>query len=155
MLILKGGSFELEQATFGEVALRTEAGVSASAEIDAKIAGLDDWRGATLARVRRLIREADPDVVETIKWRKPSNPAGVPVWEHDGMICTGELYRDKVKLTFARGAGLDDPSGLFNSSLGGGTRRAIDMREGEAVDAEAFKALIVEAVALNLAHERG
>ncbi|MFL6773027.1 MAG: DUF1801 domain-containing protein, partial [Sphingomicrobium sp.] len=97
--------------------------MSASAEIDARIAGLNDWRGATLAQLRRLIREADPDVVETVKWRKPSNPAGVPVWEHAGMICTGELYKDKVKLTFARGAGLDDPAGLFNSSLGGGTRR--------------------------------
>ncbi|MFL6842496.1 MAG: DUF1801 domain-containing protein, partial [Sphingomicrobium sp.] len=83
--------------------------MSASAEIDARIAGLNDWRGATLAQLRRLIREADPDVVETVKWRKPSNPAGVPVWEHAGMICTGELYKDKVKLTFARGAGLDDP----------------------------------------------
>ncbi|MFL6728579.1 MAG: DUF1801 domain-containing protein, partial [Sphingomicrobium sp.] len=127
--------------------------MSASAEIDARIAGLNDWRGATLAQLRRLIREADPDVVETVKWRKPSNPAGVPVWEHAGMICTGELYKDKVKLTFARGAGLDDPAGLFNSSLGGGTRRAIDLREGEQIDAAAFKTLIREAVALNLAHK--
>ena len=129
--------------------------MSASEEIDAKIASLGDWRGATLARVRRLIREADPDVVETVKWRKPSNPAGVPVWEHAGMICTGELYQDKVKLTFARGAGLEDPSGLFNSSLGGGTRRAIDLREAEEIDGGAFKALIREAVALNLAHKAG
>jgi hypothetical protein len=129
--------------------------MSAAQEIDAKIAALGDWRGAAFARVRRLVHEADPDVVETIKWRKPSNPAGVPVWEHAGMICTGELYKDKVKLTFARGAGLDDPAGLFNSSLGGGTRRAIDVREGEEIDAGAFKALIREAVALNLAHKAG
>jgi hypothetical protein len=129
--------------------------MSAAEEIDAKIAALGDWRGAAFARVRRLVHEADPDVVETIKWRKPSNPAGVPVWEHAGMICTGELYKDKVKLTFARGAGLDDPAGLFNSSLGGGTRRAIDVREGEEIDDDAFKALIREAVALNLAHKAG
>ena len=129
--------------------------MSASDEIDAKIAALGDWRGATLARFRRLIREADPEVVETVKWRKPSNPAGVPVWEHAGMICTGELYKDKVKLTFARGAGLEDPTGLFNSSLGGGTRRAIDVRAGEEPDAAAFKALVGEAVALNLAHKAG
>ena len=129
--------------------------MSAAEEIDAKIAQLGDWRGSTLAEVRRLIREADPEVVEAVKWRKPSNPAGVPVWEHGGMICTGELYRDKVKLTFARGAGLEDPSGLFNSSLGAGTRRAIDLREGEGLDATAFKALIREAVALNLAHRAG
>ena len=129
--------------------------MSASAEIDAKIASLGDWRGATLAQLRRLIREADPDVVEAVKWRKPSNPAGVPLWEHAGMICTGELCKDKVKLTFARGAGLDDPAGLFNSSLGGGTRRAIDLREGDEIDAAAFKALVREAVALNLAHKAG
>ena len=129
--------------------------MSASAEIDAKIASLGDWRGATLAQLRRLIREADPDVVEAVKWRKPSNPAGVPLWEHAGMICTGELYKDKVKLTFARGAGLDDPAGLFNSSLGGGTGRAIDLREGDEIDAAAFKALVREAVALNLAHKAG
>jgi len=90
-----------------------------------------------------------PDVVETVKWRKPSNPAGVPVWEHGGIVCTGETYRDKVKLTFARGAALDDPARLFNASLDGGTRRAIDFREGDEVDEEAFKALIREAVALN------
>ena len=110
---------------------------------------LGDWRGAMLARLRRLIREADPDVVETVKWRKPSNPAGVPVWEHGGIVCTGETYREKVKLTFARGAALDDPDRLFNASLDGGTRRAIDFREGDEVDEEAFKALIREAVALN------
>ena len=119
-------------------------------EIDAKIAALGDWRGATLARMRRLIREADPAVEEDLKWRKPSNPAGVPTWSHAGILCTGETYKDKIKLTFARGAALDDPKGLFNSSLTGGTRRAIDIREGEEVDAEAFKALIRAAVALNL-----
>ena len=126
---------------------------AASKEIDAKIASLGDWRGATLARLRQLIKEADPEVAEAVKWRKPSNPAGVPVWEHGGMICTGETYKDKVKLTFARGAALDDPSALFNSSLTGGTRRAIDLSEGDDVDEAAFKALIREAVALNLAHQ--
>jgi hypothetical protein len=120
-----------------------------SEQIDAKIAGLGDWRGAALARIRRLILESDPDIVEEVKWRKPSNPAGVPVWERSGLICTGETYRDKVKLTFARGALLDDPSGLFNASLEGGTRRATDIREGEEIDATAFKALVREAVALN------
>jgi hypothetical protein len=124
-----------------------------SEEIDAKIASLGDWRGAALARVRRLIREADPDVVEAVKWRKPSNPAGVPVWEHAGLICTGESYKDKIKLTFARGAALDDPSRLFNSSLTGGTHRAIDIPQGGEFDEAAFRALIREAVALNLAHQ--
>ncbi len=118
--------------------------------IDAKIAELGDWRGETLARLRALINEADPEVVETVKWRKPSNPSGVPVWEHGGILCTGETYKDKVKLTFARGAALDDPARLFNSSLDGGTRRAIDIREGEAIDGEALKALVRAAVALNL-----
>ena len=127
--------------------------MSASKEIDAKIASLGDWRGAMLARVRRLIREADPEVAEGVKWRKPSNPAGVPVWEHAGLICTGETYKDKIKLTFARGATLEDPSGLFNSSLTGGTRRAIDIAEGTGPDETAFKALIRQAVALNLAHQ--
>ena len=126
--------------------------MTASEEIDSKIAALGDWRGAALAQVRRLIHEADPDVVEEVKWRKPSNPAGVPVWDHDGMICTGEIYRDKVKLTFARGAALGDPSRLFNSSLAGGTRRAIDIREGDRIDEKALKALIRGAVALNVAH---
>jgi len=97
--------------------------MTASEEIDAKLAKLGDWRGATLARMRRLIREADPQVVEELKWRKPSNPSGVPTWSHAGILCTGELYKDKVKLTFARGAALADPAGLFNSGLGGGTRR--------------------------------
>ncbi|MEA3016338.1 MAG: hypothetical protein QOI38_1060 [Sphingomonadales bacterium] len=125
-------------------------GESASALIDAKIAALGDWRGEALARIRALIREADPDAVETVKWRKPSNPAGVPVWEHGGMICTGEIYRDKVKLTFARGAALADAERLFNASLDGNTRRAIDIREGETPDGAALQALVREAVALNL-----
>jgi hypothetical protein len=108
-----------------------------------------DWRGETLARVRKIIREAEPDVTETVKWRKPSNPAGVPVWEHAGIICTGETYRDKVKLTFPRGAALKDPSGLFNASLDGNARRAIDIHEGETINATALKALVRAAVALN------
>ena len=128
--------------------------MSDSAEIDAKLATLGDWRGATLARMRRLIREADPDVVEELKWRKPSNPSGVPTWSHAGIICTGELYKDKVKLTFARGAALEDPKGLFNTGFGGGTRRAIDIPEGSEIDAVAFKALIGEAIAVNLAHKK-
>ena len=123
---------------------------SGSDLIDEKIAAIGDWRGAALARMRRLIREADPKVIEEVKWRKPSNPAGVPVWSHGGMICTGETYKDKIKLTFAKGASLPDPAGLFNSSLDGGTRRAIDICEGESVDEKAFKALIRAAVALNL-----
>jgi hypothetical protein len=122
--------------------------------IDAKIAGLGDWRGAALGRLRELIRAADPEVVEAVKWRKPSNPSGVPVWEHAGIVCTGETYKDKVKLTFARGASLEDPSGLFNSSLEGNTRRAIDIKEGDKVDEEAFKALIRAAVELNTANAK-
>ena len=122
---------------------------SGSDLVDSKIASLDDWRGRTLAELRKLIREADPDVVEEIKWRKPSNPGGVPTWSHDGIICTGETYKDKVKLTFARGASILDPSGLFNASLDAGTRRAIDIREGDRLDPNAFKALIRQAVAAN------
>src|SRR5262245_48811900 len=119
--------------------------------IDARIAALADWRGEALARVRALIREADPQVVEAVKWRKPSNAMlGVPVWEHDGIVCTGETYKDKVKLTFARGAALPDPAGLFNSSLDGNVRRAIDIHEGDKVDEAALKDLIRAAVALNL-----
>ena len=128
-------------------------GMTPSEEIDAKFAGLNDWRGASLARMRRLIREADPDVVEQVQWRKPSNPSGVPTWSHAGLICTGEVYTDKVKLTFARGAALEDPKGLFNTGFGGGTRRAIDLHEGEEVDAPVFKALIGEAIAANLARK--
>ena len=121
-----------------------EAGKAASEFIDAKIAELGDWRGETLARVRALIKKADPDVVEEVKWR------GVPVWSHAGILCTGETYKSAVKLTFARGASLDDPSGLFNSSLQGNTRRAIDIHEGEEIDEAAFKTLIGAAVALNV-----
>ena len=117
---------------------------SPSRQIDARIASLTDWRGETLARVRALIHEADPEVVETWKWR------GVPVWEHAGILCTGETWKTAVKLTFARGAALDDPSGLFNASLEGATRRAIDIHEGETIDGAALKALIRAAVALNL-----
>lgn len=123
--------------------------------IDERIAHLADWRGATLARVRKLILEADPEMVEAVKWRKPSNPSGVPVWSHAGIVCTGETYKAAVKLTFAKGAALDDPSRLFNASLEGNTRRAIDIREGETIDAEALKALIRAAVALNVAGKAG
>lgn len=117
--------------------------------IDEGIAALTDWRGEVLSRMRRLIKQADPEVVEEVKWRKPSNPAGVPVWSHDGIICTGETYKDKVKLTFLKGALLEDPAGLFNASLGGNARRAIDIQEGDEIDEEAFKALVRGAVALN------
>ena len=123
---------------------------SASALIDEKIKELGDWRGKTLLRIRALIKQADPEVVEELKWRKPSNPAGVPVWYHDGIICTGETYVNHVRLTFAKGASLKDPSGLFNSSLEGNVRRAIDIHEGEQVDEAALKDLIRAAVALNL-----
>jgi hypothetical protein len=123
--------------------ITTAAGESPSRLIDARIAALGDWRGATLAQVRALIKQADPDVVEEWKWR------GVPVWYHDGMICTGETYKSVVKLTFAKGASLADPSGLFNASLEGNTRRAIDLHEGETIDAGAFMTLIRAAVALN------
>jgi hypothetical protein len=122
---------------------------TASREIDARIRDLHDWRGDTLARVRRLIKQADPDVVEEVKWKKPSSPAGVPVWSHDGLICTGETFKSVVKLTFANGAALEDPSGLFNSSLEGNRRRAIDIREGERIDERALKALVRAAVAFN------
>jgi hypothetical protein len=118
-------------------------GKSPSQLIDARIAELDDWRGELLSRLRALVKQADPDIVEEWKWR------GVPVWEHDGMVCTGETYKNVVKMTFAKGAALDDPSGLFNSSLEGNTRRAIDFREGEEVDEAALKRLVRAAVALN------
>jgi hypothetical protein len=125
------------------------AGESSARLIDAKIKALGDWRGETLARVRRVIKEANPDVVEEVKWRKPSNPMGVPVWEHEGIICTGETYKAAVKLTFAKGASLKDPSSLFNASLEGNMRRAIDIHEGDKIDEKALKALIRAAVALN------
>jgi hypothetical protein len=120
-------------------------GQSASDLISRKIAELDDWRGTTLGRMRKLVKESDPEVLEEVKWM------GTPVWSHDGIICTGESYKDKVKLTFAKGASLKDPAGLFNSSLDGNVRRAIDILEGEEVDASAFKALVREAIALNSA----
>ena len=125
-------------------------GRSASEQIDNIIAGLGDWRGETLGRIRGLIQEAGPDIVEEVKWKKPSNPLGVPVWSHCGIICTGESYKAKVKLTFAKGASLQDPAKLFNSSLDGNIRRVIDIQEKEMPDAEAFKALIQAAVAENL-----
>jgi hypothetical protein len=121
---------------------------SPSQLIDAKIEELDDWRGKTLSRLRALIKQADPEVVEEWKWRKPSNP-GVPVWSHQGIICTGETYKSVVKLTFFKGASLDDPSGLFNSSLEGKTRRAIDFHEDDEIDEKAFTTLIQAAVSLN------
>ncbi len=117
--------------------------------IDARIEELADWRGEMLARIRRLIKEADPDVVEQWKWR------GVPVWSHDGIICTGETYKDKVKLTFAKGASLEDPAGLFNASLEGNTRRAIDLHEGDELDERAFQSLVQAATALNSSSRRG
>lgn len=126
---------------------------SPSRLIDAKIRELGDWRGKVLSRVRTLIKQADPKVVEEWKWKKATSP-GVPVWSHDGMICTGETYASVVKLTFLKGASLDDPAGLFNSSLEGNARRAIDLHEGDALDADAFKALIRAAVALNSSTSR-
>jgi hypothetical protein len=117
--------------------------------IDATIEELDDWRGELLSRIRGLTKQAAPDVVEEIKWRKPSNPLGVPVWSHNGIILTGETYKDKVKLTFFKEASLEDPAGLFNSSLDGNTRRAIDFHEGDGIDEEAFKALVRSAAELN------
>ena len=126
-----------------------KGGDSPSRLIDARIKELGDWRGETLARVRMLIKQVDPEVVEEWKWR------GVPVWEHDGIICTGETYKAVVKLTFAKGASLEDPAGLFNASLEGNTRRAIDFHEGDTVDAKALKALIRAAVALNRSSARG
>ena len=127
----------------------SQAGTSPSQMIDERIKALGDWRGQMLSQLRALIKQADPEVVEEWKWR------GVPVWYHDGMICTGETYKNVVKMTFAKGAALDDPSGLFNSSLDGNTRRAIDFREGETIDEEALKALIRAAVTLNASRARG
>ena len=125
-----------------------KGGDSPSQLIDARIKELSDWRGETLARVRSLIKQADPEVVEEWKWVKPTNP-GTPVWSHAGMICTGETYKNVVKMTFAKGASLEDPRGLFNSSLEGNTRRAIDFHEGDKIDEQALQALIRAAVALN------
>ncbi len=126
----------------------SESGTS-SELVDAKIDELDDWRGEILSRIRGLTKQAAPEVVEEIKWRKASNPSGVPVWSHDGIILSGETYKDKVKLTFAKGASLEDPAGLFNSSLDAKERRAIDLHEGDGIDEEGFKALVRSAVELN------
>jgi hypothetical protein len=126
----------------------SEKSKSPSQLIDARIKELGDWRGQMLSRLRTLVKEADPEVVEEWKWVKPTNP-GTPVWSHDGLICTGETYKDVVKMTFAKGAALEDPSGLFNASLGGNTRRAIDLHEGEKIDEKALKTLVRAAVTLN------
>lgn len=126
---------------------------SSSSQVDKRIAAVEGWRGKTLTRVRKLIKQADPDVIEEVKWVKPTNP-GVPTWSHDGIICTGESYKSAVKLTFAKGAALKDPDKLFNSSLDGNVRRAIDIHEGEEIDAGAFKALILAAVALNTSNAK-
>lgn len=128
---------------------KADAGKGAAKLINGKIKSLGDWRGETLAHVRALIHEAAPGVAEQVKWRKPSNPNGVPVWEHDGILCTGETYRDKVKLTFAKGASLPDPKELFNAGLDGNVRRAIDLFECDTLDATAFKALVRAAVKAN------
>jgi hypothetical protein len=130
-------------------------GCSNAIEMSAAVPGnaekpMTDWRSEKLNRIRTLIQEADPDSVEEVKWRKPSNPDGVPTWSNNGILCTGETYRDKVKLTFARGASLDDPAGLFNASMDAGTRRAIDIKEGDSLDEGAFKALIKAAAEANL-----
>ena len=132
-----------------QVSRKVESASRESAEVDARIQELADWRGEMLSRLRALIRQADPEVVEECKWKKPSNPRGVPVWSHHGMICTGETHKSVVKMTFAKGAFLDDPAGLFNSSLDGNLRRAIDFHEGDKVNEKALKALIRAAVALN------
>ena len=128
---------------------------SASGPIEVRIKELRDWRGMTLARLRALIKQADPDVVEELKWKKPSRPDGVPVWSHDGMICTGETYKDHVKVTFAKGAALKDSSHLFNSGLDGRARRAINICEGDKINEEGFKALVRSAVDLNTSESRG
>ncbi|WP_046656976.1 DUF1801 domain-containing protein [Lysobacter capsici] len=135
----------MKKTTTLDKAADAGAQTSASEQIDAKIQELGDWRGETLARIRMLIKQADPDVIEEVKWR------GVPVWSHDGIVCTGETYKAAVKMTFAKGASLDDPAGLFNSSLDGNTRRAIDVHEGDKLDEKALKTLIRAAVALNTA----
>jgi hypothetical protein len=130
------------------MAAKSEPGTP-SEPVDARIAELDDWRGEMLSRIRKLTKRAVPNVVEEIKWRKPSNPSGVPVWSHDGMLFTGEPFKGKVKLTFAKGASLEDPAGLFNGNLEAKVSRAIDLSEGDDVDEEAFKALVRAAAELN------
>ena len=142
----------MKKATTRKSSAKEAEGESPARLIDARIKKLGGWRGETLARVRAVIKQADPDIVEEVKWRKPSNGMlGVPVWEHDGIICTGETYKAVVKLTFAKGAALKDPSALFNASLEGNVRRAIDIREGETIDEKALKTLVRAAVALNTA----
>ena len=141
----------MKKATARKSGAKAAGGDSPARLIDARIKKLGDWRGETLARVRSIIKAADPEMVEEVKWRKPSNAMlGVPVWEHDGIICTGETYKTYVKLTFARGAALADPSGLFNSSLDGNVRRALDIHEGDKINEKALKALIRAAVELNM-----
>jgi hypothetical protein len=148
---VRGSTTTMKKATAKKSNAKPAGNESPARLIDARIKKLGDWRGETLARVRAVIRQADPDVVEEVKWRKPSNGMlGVPVWEHDGIICTGETYKAAVKLTFARGASLKDPSRLFNASLEGGTRRAIDIHEGDEINEKALKALFREAVELNI-----
>ena len=134
---------------------RSKGAESSSKPVDEGIDSPGDWRGELLSRLRALIMEAEPEMTEERKWRKPSNPAGVPTWSHNGLICTGETYKNVVKMTFAKGASLEDPSGLFNSSLEGNTRRAIDFREGDKLDEEALRTLIRAAVALNTSSARG
>ena len=134
---------------------QSKSAESSSRPIDDEFDNPGDWRGELLSRLRALIKEAEPGMTEERKWRKPSNPAGVPTWSHNGLVCTGETYKNVVKMTFAKGASLADPSGLFNSSLEGNTRRAIDFREGDELDEEALKALIRAAVALNTSAARG
>lgn len=144
-----------EQGRFDDMDDRSAPETESHSQVmDARFSELADWRGAMLSRIRKLIKQADPGVVEELKWRKPTNPGGVPVWSHEGMICTGEVYKNHVKVTFAKGASLEDPERLFNSSLDGNLRRAIDVHEGEELDEEAFKALIRSAVALNQASAR-
>jgi hypothetical protein len=144
----KGGAGDMKKS-------RSKSAESSSKRIDEEIDNLGDWRGELLSRLRTLIMEAEPEMTEERKWRKPSNPASVPTWSHNGLICTGETYKNVVKMTFAKGASLADPSSLFNSSLEGNTRRAIDFREGDKLDEEALKALIRAAVALNTSSARG
>ena len=132
----------------------TKAKSPKKADLAVKPSSTGDWRAQTLAQLRDLILEADPQMIEEQKWIKPTRPLGVPLWSHDGMVCTGEIYKQVVKITFAYGASLPDPTGLFNSSLGGGTRRAIDIAEGAKVDGRAFKALVKAAVALNVSKKK-
>ena len=149
-MALKRGRSAPRTALWKSPTMPAESGSETPSElIDAQIEELDDWRGEMLSRIRGLIKQAAPDVVEEVKWRKASNPLGVPVWSHDGILLTGETYKDKVKLTFAKGASLEDPAGLFNSGFEGKVRRAIDLHEGDRIDEEAFKALVRSAAELN------